>query len=105
MRIMNLSGLRSITLMMLKKPQKLWKAGKEDSMTIFQILTSALSSFILTALFTPLFINYAHKKKSGTDDQRRRSEVASKKIRNTDDGRIRIQYCDSDYGIMGAALL
>ncbi|CDC55922.1 phospho-N-acetylmuramoyl-pentapeptide-transferase [Ligilactobacillus ruminis] len=34
-------------------------------MTIFQILTSALSSFILTALFTPLFINYAHKKNQG----------------------------------------
>ena len=89
---------------MLKKPQKLWTAGKEDSMTIFQILTSALSSFILTALFTPLFINYAHKKNQGQMIREEGPKWHQKKS-GTDDGRIRIKYCDSDYGIMGAALL
>lgn len=34
-------------------------------MTIFQMMIPALSSLVLTALFTPVFINYAHKKKQG----------------------------------------
>ncbi len=31
-------------------------------MTIFQMLIPVISSLVLTALFTPMFINYAHKK-------------------------------------------
>ncbi|MEY8661999.1 phospho-N-acetylmuramoyl-pentapeptide-transferase [Ligilactobacillus faecis] len=34
-------------------------------MTIFQMMVPVLSSLVLTALFTPVFINYAHKKKQG----------------------------------------
>lgn len=34
-------------------------------MTIFQMMIPVLSSLVLTALFTPVFINYAHKKKQG----------------------------------------
>ena len=34
-------------------------------MTIFQMLIPVISSLVLTALFTPMFINYAHKKKQG----------------------------------------
>ncbi len=34
-------------------------------MNLFPILVSTLSSFILAALFTPLFINFAHKKNQG----------------------------------------
>ena len=34
-------------------------------MTIFQMLIPVISSLVLTALFTPMFISYAHKKKQG----------------------------------------
>lgn len=34
-------------------------------MTIFQMMVPVLSSLVLTALFTPVFINYARKKKQG----------------------------------------
>ena len=54
-------------------------------MTIFQMLIPVISSLVLTALFTPMFINYAHKK-ARTNDPQRRSKLAPSKSGYTNDG-------------------